>query len=65
MNLTLFKTKKGKCECCKEQDNLEKINIKGNEVFLCSDCIIGQRDATQEDNEEFIKIWKKRNIKNL
>jgi hypothetical protein len=69
MNLNLFKTKKGKCDACREetqdQEILEKIKINGFEVFFCSDCIIGQRDSSQEENEEFIKIWTKRNTKNL
>jgi hypothetical protein len=69
MNLNLFNTKKGKCDSCHEetqdQEILEKIKINGHELFFCSDCIIGQSDATPEENEEFIKIWKKKNIKNL
>jgi hypothetical protein len=67
MQQTLLKTKKGKCDACREptqeDEVLEKIIINGSEFFFCSDCIIGQQDATAEENEEFIKRYEKRNSK--
>lgn len=63
MQKELFNKKKGKCDACKEstceEEVLEKIIINGSEFFFCSDCIIGQQDATAEENEEFIRCKKK------
>jgi len=64
MQQSLLKTKKGKCDACKEstceEEVLEKIIIKGLEFFFCSDCLIGQADSTPEENEEFIRRYEKR-----
>jgi hypothetical protein len=63
MNLTLFKTKKGKCDACHEAGELEKIIIKGYEFFFCSDCICGATGddpETKRINEEFVKNYEHR-----
>ena len=64
MNLTLFKTKKGKCDSChRRPENLEKIILKNYEFWFCEDCING---ATGEDLEtirlrdNFVKTYELR-----